>query len=38
MRYDSSTGEFGILHISGYVGTYLYRRYRGQEYFEKECQ
>jgi hypothetical protein len=38
VRYDSLTGEFGILHASGYIGTYLYRRHRGLEYFEKECQ
>jgi len=38
VRFDSSTGEFGILHTSNYIGTYLYKGYRGLEYFERECQ
>ena len=38
VRFDSSTGEFGILRSSNHIGTYLYMRHRGLEYFEKECR
>ena len=38
VRYDASTGEFGILHATGFIGTYHYQRHRGAEYFQRECQ
>lgn len=38
IRFDPSTCEFGILHKSGYIGTYLISRHRGLEYFREDCK
>ncbi len=38
VRYDTSTGEFGILHKEGFIGTYHFKTHRGLEYFMRECQ
>lgn len=38
VRYDTATGEFGILHADGFIGTYHYQTHRGLDYFERNCQ